>query len=266
MKIALYVRSDNVHQSFFEELLRRRALSYELNPRDTTQCTHAISLGGDGTFLSAVRTMGASQRLPLMGVNTGRLGFLATVSLAQVDQALDSIERSTYRTEQRAMIDVSNIANCINTRATALNEFSIQKSGTSMIHIHMTVDGVLAASYWADGVIVSTPTGSTAYSMSVSGPILTPECRCFVVSPIAPHNLSIRPLVVGDGAMLGITVTSRTNADSISTLDNKEYKAASGSSYTITKSADCQEVISLQDNNFYDTIREKLLWGVDLRN
>ncbi|MEG0656811.1 MAG: NADH kinase, partial [Mucinivorans sp.] len=124
--------------------------------------------------------------------------------------------------------------------------------GTSMIHIQMVVDGVVAASYWADGVIVSTPTGSTAYSMSVAGPILVPGCRCFVVSPIAPHNLSIRPLVVSDGVEIILTLTSRMGAESICTLDNREYRAVSGSSYTITKSDEYQEVISLANSNFYD--------------
>ncbi|MEF9949610.1 MAG: NAD(+)/NADH kinase [Mucinivorans sp.] len=266
MKIALYVRADNVHQKSFEALLQGRGVDYAVNPNDTTGCSHAISLGGDGTFLSAVRTMGSSRRLPLMGVNTGRLGFLATVSLDDAQKALECLARGTYRTEQRAMIQVSGIDCCSGQKPTALNEFTIQKFGTSMIHIQMVVDGVVAASYWADGVIVSTPTGSTAYSMSVAGPILVPGCRCFVVSPIAPHNLSIRPLVVSDGVEIILTLTSRMGAESICTLDNREYRAVSGSSYTITKSDEYQEVISLANSNFYDTLREKLLLGIDLRN
>lgn len=266
MKIALYVRPDNDHQAHIERTLTAHELPYEINPRNTESFTHAVSLGGDGTFLSAVRTMGASLRLPLMGVNSGRLGFLATVSLDAIDEALECLKRGEYLTEWRQMISADNVDGCKGLRATALNEFTIQKSGTSMIEIEMWVDGVLAASYWADGVIVSTPTGSTAYSMSVSGAILVPGCRCFVISPIAPHNLSLRPLVVSDDVRLTITVRSRTGDASICTLDNREYIAPSGTSYDLYRSDDHQEVITLAGNNFYETLREKLLWGVDLRN
>lgn len=266
MKIALYVRPDNKHLVFFEKLLVEHSLCYEMNPTDTSDCTHAISLGGDGTFLSAVRTMGSTVRLPLLGVNSGRLGFLATVSLDRAGAALQELKDGQYSIERRSMIDVQGIESCLTAHGTALNEFTIQKSGTSMIEIEMRIDGALAASYWADGVIVSTPTGSTAYSMSVSGAILVPSARCFIVSPIAPHNLSLRPLVLSDGVELVLRVSSRNGGSSISTLDNHQYEAPSGSTYTLTKSDHWQEVINMADSNFYNTLREKLLWGVDLRN
>lgn len=266
MKIALYVRPDNKHIAFFEKLLASFSLSYEMNPKNTSDCTHAISLGGDGTFLSAVRVMGSSVRLPLLGVNSGRLGFLATVSMDRAGYALQCLKDGNYSIEHRSMIGVRGIESCGALSGTALNEFTIQKTGTQMIEIEMRIDGALAASYWADGVIVSTPTGSTAYSMSVSGAILVPSCRCFIVSPIAPHNLSLRPLVLSDGAELVLRVNSRSGGASIATLDNRQYEAPSGSIYTLTKSDHSQQVINMEDNNFYNTLREKLLWGVDLRN
>lgn len=266
MKIALYARPDNVHLPSMERLLNLRSIDYLLNATDTTLCTHAISLGGDGTFLSAVRKMGLSRRLPLLGINGGRLGFLATVNLEDMELALDSLIAGKYHSEKRTMIEIEGIDICGASKSRALNEFTIQKHGPSMIEIELSIDDALVASYWADGVIVSTPTGSTAYSMSVSGSILAPDCQCFIISPIAPHNLSLRPLVVSDCSSVAIRVVSRTGKPSICTVDNREYEAPSGSTYTISKSPESQQVIGLVEGNFYDTLREKLLWGVDLRN
>lgn len=266
MKIALYARQDNPNLPDFIALLERFSVEYIIAPQDTQCCTHAISFGGDGTFLSAVRKMGRTKRLPLMGINSGRLGFLATVSLDDTARAIQKLIKGDYKTEYRSMLDVSGSCSAGTLRATALNEFTLQKKGTAMVKIELSIHGALVASYWADGVILSTPTGSTAYSMSVSGSILAPDCNCMIISPIAPHNLSLRPLVISDSAQVSLKISSRMDDDSICTVDNREFDAPSGSVYEIVKSEHSQDVIVFDDNNFYDTLREKLLWGVDLRN
>lgn len=235
-----------------------------LNPCDTAGFDLAVSLGGDGTFLSAVRKMDQGGYRPILGINSGRLGFLSSSQLENAAKALQALLDGRYNMEPRAMLEVRGIEQCAKTKA--LNEFTVQKSGTSMIFLELEIDGVPVAAYWADGIIISTPTGSTAYSMSVGGSILTPLCGCFIVSPIAPHNLSLRPLVVRDSAKIVVKASARHNETTVTTtIDNYEYKVSGENKFTITRSHDNLQVVNLLDNNFYATLREKLHWGIDPR-
>lgn len=265
MKIAVYGRPKNQGIQKIEECLRASAVDYQINPDNTKGYTIALSVGGDGTFLSAVRSMG-HQLIPILGINSGRLGFLASVAMSDISQALEAILNGKYTLQNRLMIGVDG-GNVQEKSNRALNEFSIQKSGTSMINIEVEIAGEAVAKYWADGVIVSTPTGSTAYSMSVGGAILSPDCQCLILSPIAPHNLNIRPLVVPATNPITIKVTTRGECENaIATIDNREVEAPSGTTYTIMPCTQKLQEIVLQGHSFYNTLRDKLLWGVDLRN
>lgn len=264
MKIALYTRVENPSLSHFIAQLGSFGLQYELNPLSTAGFDYAISFGGDGTFLSSVRKMGR-ECIPVMGINSGRLGFLSTVSKDCAEDAIEDLISGNFKTVKRSMIKIlaDDIPEGIPHRA--LNEFTIQKNGTSMILIEIAIDGQQIGSYWADGIIISTPTGSTAYSMSVGGAILTPECRAFIISPIAPHNLNIRPLVVPDSGAVWLRVTTRSGCQAIATIDNREYNVLSGASFELIRSKYELETIHLQKSTYYSTLRDKLLWGVDLR-
>lgn len=264
MKIAVYGRLENNGIPKIEECLRVKGVDYQVNPDSTDGFALALSVGGDGTFLSAVRSMG-HQLIPILGINSGRLGFLATVDLGDISQTVDAVIEGEYMLQNRLLIGV-NGDNIPAKSNRALNEFSIQKSGTSMINIEVKIGGEAVARYWADGVIVSTPTGSTAYSMSVGGAILSPDCQCLTLSPIAPHNLNIRPLVVPASSSISITVTTRDCENAIATIDNREVEAPSGAKYTVKPCANKLQEIVLQGHSFYNTLRDKLLWGVDLRN
>lgn len=260
MKIALYSRTDNSSLPVITDELARRGLDFSLNPETPEGCDLALSFGGDGTFLSAVRKMGR-QRIPILGINSGRLGFMAAVAIEEIGKAMDDLKEGRYSVEERTLLQVSN-----GLEGLAVNEFTIQKEGTAMVSVEIEIDGEHVATYWADGVIVSTSTGSTAYSLSVGGAILAPGCRCLILSPIAPHNLNIRPLVVPDTSCITLKVSTRTGGGAIATIDNRECLVPDGSVFELAKAPQMLQVIRPAGNSFYKTLRNKLLWGVDARN
>lgn len=267
MKIAVYCRECSpVVDQLVALCARLGGVGCVVNPNQAQLegCDVAVSVGGDGTFLSAVRKMGRNL-LPILGVNSGRLGFLAAVSHDDVEEALVQIIDGEYKLQDRLMISVQG-EGIPSTASRALNEFALQKSGTAMIEIQIEIDGQQVGGYWADGVIVSTPTGSTAYSMSVGGAILTPGCQNFIISPIAPHNLNIRPLVVPSNCSVVLRVATRGAGGVIATVDNCEFDVSSGSCFTVVKSCDVLQEVVLDGSSFYNTLRSKLMWGVDLRN
>lgn len=260
MKIALYTRPENPSLSIITEELARRRLEFSLNPESPEGYDLALSFGGDGTFLSTVRKMGRSH-IPILGINSGRLGFMAAVALEDIAGALDELRDGRYTIEERTLLQVSG-----GVQGLAVNEFTIQKDGTAMISVEIGIDGEHVATYWADGVIVSTSTGSTAYSMSVGGAILAPGCRCLILSPIAPHNLNIRPLVVPDTSVVTLKVMTRSGGGAIATIDNRECLVADGATFDLAKARHMLRVVRPVGNSFYKTLRNKLLWGVDARN
>lgn len=260
MKIALYARAENPNLSTVVREIDRRGFAYALNPESSAGYDLALSFGGDGTFLSAVRKMGACQ-IPILGINSGRLGFMAAVAADEIGPAMDKLHEGRYSVEERTLLAVEGGAT-----GRAVNEFTIQKEGMSMISVEIGIDGGNVATYWADGVIVSTSTGSTAYSMSVGGAIVAPGCRCWILSPIAPHNLNIRPLVVPDTSVVTLRVTTRNGGEAIATIDNREQRVANGTGFTLSRAKQVLRVIRPEGNSFYRTLRDKLLWGVDARN
>ena len=222
-----------------------------------------VSIGGDGTLLDCVSLV-RDTNIPIWGINIGRLGFLTYTSLDDVDDAIESLLNKDYTIESRSMIEV--LADGVRPFfPSALNEVTVQKQDATMITVHAYIDGEFLGTYWSDGVIVATPTGSTAYSMSIGGPIVDPYSNVFIISPIAPHNLNMRPLVVPDTSMLRLEVESRTGS-AIWSMDNHRFTIPSGSSISIKKSAAQIKFIKFKGTNFCINLRNKLLWGLDKRN
>jgi NAD+ kinase len=224
-----------------------------------------ISLGGDGTFIKTVGFVRDSG-VPIIGINTGRLGFLANISKEQIKDALDQFREKKFEFQKRSLLRVQTEEDLFGEDNFALNEVTIQKRDTaSMITVHASLDNKYLNSYWADGLIVSTPTGSTAYNLSCGGPIITPGCQVHILTPIAPHNLNVRPVVVPDHMPIKLSIEGRERRYLIS-LDGNSKNIRQGEEVLITKAEFMINVVKFEDNNFLDTIRNKMLWGIDKRN
>jgi len=221
-----------------------------------------ICYGGDGTFLEGVRCQG-KRRIPVAGINSGRLGFLASVPKECIDEAFEKIAGGEYEIEERTLLHVEGAV--FNGYPYAINEFSIQRNGLGMISVEVYVDDEMVGRYWGDGAMVSTPSGSTAYALSVGGPIVTPECGCFVIAPIAPHNLTMRPVIIPDSGCVTLRADSREVGISAN-LDNCHFEAESGSIFRITKAKESVRLLRLSGSSFYDTLRNKMMWGFDRRD
>jgi NAD+ kinase len=224
-----------------------------------------ISLGGDGTFLKSVQFIRDSG-VPILGINTGRLGFLANISKEDIEACLVNIDLKKYDFQLRSLLRVHTADNIFGTDNFALNELTLQKRDTSsMITVHASLDDKYLNSYWADGLIVSTPTGSTAYNLSCGGPIITPGCQVHILTPIAAHNLNVRPVVVPDHLPIKLSIEGRDRSYLIS-LDGNSKSVKLGEEIIVEKAEFMINVIKFEHNNFLDTIRNKMFWGVDKRN
>lgn len=224
-----------------------------------------ISVGGDGTFIKTVGFIRDSN-VPILGINTGRLGFLANIRRDQIEESMALILQKKYVYEKRSLLSVETKNKIFGEDNFALNEVTVHKKDTaSMITVHATLGEDYLNSYWADGLIVATPTGSTAYSLSCGGPIITPGCKVHILTPIAAHNLNVRPMVVADDLEIKLTVEGREKSYLVS-LDSKTKNIAAGEEIIIRKAKFMVNVIKFEDNNFLDTIRKKMLWGIDQRN
>lgn len=224
-----------------------------------------ISLGGDGTFLKFV-TYVRSSGVPVMGINTGRLGFLANTSREDFERILEKVATNDFVYQKRSLLKVTTDENYFGDDNYGLNELTVHKKDTSsMITVHAELDGKFLNSYWADGLIVATPTGSTAYSLSCGGPIITPGCAVHILSPIAPHNLNVRPVVVPDHMPIKLTVNGR-DRKYLLTLDSLSKAVKNGTEVYLEKASFMINVIKFEENNFLDTIRNKMMWGIDKRN
>lgn len=222
-----------------------------------------ISFGGDGTFLQTVAML-ENRDFPIVGINIGRLGFLANVPKTDIAAALDHIRAGDYTIESRKLLEVAGDFPVRPAFPYAFNEFSVQKEGMNMVSVELSIDGEPVATYMADGLLVSTPTGSTAYSLSVGGPIVAPGCDCFLVSPIAPHNLTMRPLVVESSRVFTLRVDARSER-CIATLDNRPALVRNHASFTVRRARHAVRLIRLPHVSFYRTLRRKLFWGLDAR-
>ncbi len=224
----------------------------------------ALSLGGDGTFLRTASTVGR-RSIPILGINTGRLGFLADINREDVKDTLDEVFQGQYHVEQRSLLQLNPDASVIGTENFALNEIAILKRDTSsMITIHTYIDDEYLTTYVADGLLLATPTGSTAYSLSVGGPIMVPQAKNVILSPVAPHSLNVRPLVIPEDSRVSLQVESRSK-NFLVALDGRSAVLPSESKLEISKADFTIGVVKKLNHTFYQTLRQKLHWGNDPR-
>lgn len=291
MKVAIYGRStnDNISEHIqllfnklneyntdiliYEPLYKFLTLKMKIKGSIKTFNAHSdlkqdvdcmLSLGGDGTFLETL-TYVRNSGIPVLGINTGRLGFLANVAINEINDAIESLVNKKYSIEKRILLSVTSPVNLFEVNY-ALNELTIfKKNSSSMITIHTYINGDYLNSYFADGLIIATPTGSTAYSLSCGGPLVMPGSQNFVITPIAPHNLNVRPLVISDNNVIKLKVEGRSS-HYLASLDSRSEIIDSSIELTLKKADFELHIIILENQNFFNTIRNKLLWGLDKRN
>jgi NAD+ kinase len=224
-----------------------------------------ISIGGDGTLLESVSHIGKTQT-PVLGINTGRLGFLATISRDETDLALEQVLKKSFVLDRRAVLRLDTDREIFGNLNFALNDVTVVKKDTSaMITIHTFIDGEFLNSYWADGIIVSTPTGSTGYSLSCGGPLIFPRSGNFVLTPVSPHNLTVRPIILSDTSEISFQVDGRSKKFLV-TLDSRIATVDNTVKLTIRKADFIVNLIQLEGHHYFKTLRQKLNWGLDVRN
>jgi NAD+ kinase len=224
-----------------------------------------VSLGGDGTLLDTI-TLVRDKNIPILGINFGRLGFLASMGKGELSTAVGALANNTFVVDKRSLVHLDANMPLFGEVPYALNEFAIHKTDTSpMIKIHTYLNGEFLNTYWADGLIVATPTGSTGYSLSCNGPIVFPQSSSFVITPVAPHNLNVRSIVVPDNNIISFEVEGRTD-HFICTLDSRKELVEKQVQLAIKKESFTVSLVRLNENNFLQTLRTKLSWGLDKRN
>lgn len=228
------------------------------------QTDFLFSIGGDGTFLETL-TFVRDKGIPVVGLNTGRLGFLSYISQETLVESLESIFSGRYELEERMLLEVNSTGGNTPDFNMALNEVRLYKNSASLITIHVHVNDEFLSSYWADGLILSTPTGSTAYNLSVGGPIVIPESDSMVLSPIAPHNLTVRPLVLPGKAKLEFTIDTREPTYQLA-LDSRSSDIPVEEKIIVARSGTTLKMVRIENISFYSTLRNKLMWGIDKRN
>jgi NAD+ kinase len=272
MKAGIYIRKEELkHDPRYAELIGSLSEAgcecYQVGSKDELQpqTDLILAVGGDGTFLSA-SIVAADTGIPVMGANLGRLGFLSENRWQAVGAALAS---GDYTVENRTILH-SCISACTGVGAVdnwpyALNEVCVHRTGASMLAVDVTIDGTTLPTYWADGLLVATSSGSTAYSLSVGGPIVFPGAKALIITPIASHNLNIRPLIVPDTSVVSFRVRAR-DGKAIFTADNRSVEIPDGTSVTMTVAQFSLKRVRLNSSNFINALTEKLLWGEDIRN
>lgn len=226
---------------------------------------YMVSIGGDGTMLDTL-TYVRDLETPVLGINSGRLGFLAGVGMENATKALDNLRKGHYQIDERSVLELESNVTLFDGVKYALNDFVIhKKDSSSMIIIHSYINGEFLNSYWSDGLIISTPTGSTGYSLSCGGPIMYPSSASFAVTPVAPHNLNVRPIIVSDENVLSFEIEGRATSYLVS-LDSRSESINSHVQLAIKKAPFKFNLIRFNDENYLNTLRQKLMWGVDNRN
>lgn len=259
-----------VYQPFIEYLKDKVVINSEMIPFSNHREIHSkvdflFSIGGDGTFLDATRFV-MDSGIPMIGINTGRLGFLSNISIDEIDEAIDAIENGRFTLDNRTLLKIETPGHIFGEENFALNEMTVHKKDTSsMIIIRAYLNGEFLNSYWADGLIIATPTGSTAYSLSCGGPIVLPGSGNFVITPVAPHNLNVRPIVVPDRSVITLKMEGRGDHFLVS-LDSRSETIDSSVNLTISKNSFNINLLQLQSHSYSSTIRNKLNWGLDKRN
>ena len=223
-----------------------------------------FSIGGDGTILDAI-TVVRDSNIPIVGLNTGKLGFLASISKDEIESALKAVFAKEYTIDERSLLKLESSSGLFKEFPYSLNEIAVQKVDSAMITVLVNIDGEFLNTYWVDGLLVSTPTGSTAYSLSVGGPIIVPQSGNFIISPISPHNLTVRPIVLRDTSKVQLKLEGRS-LNYILSLDHRSIMIKNTEEIIISKAEFKIKLIKLNDTSFYKTLRNKLMWGVDKRN
>lgn len=268
------LRRHNIEPVIFQDLFNTFYSSIEIEgPYSTFNATQdlsgdldcMISLGGDGTLLDTVALVKDSD-IPVLGVNYGRLGFLANVGRDELGAAIEDIVKRNYVLDKRTLIHVTSDTHLFGKTPYGLNEFVVHKKDTSpMIKIHTFLNGEFLNTYWADGLIVSTPTGSTGYNLSCGGPVVFPESGCFSITAVAPHNLNVRPIVIPDSSVLSFELEGRADGFLVS-LDSRREVVPKEIQLAVRKENFGLNLIRFHDSNFLQTLRNKLSWGLDKRN
>jgi len=262
----------NIENDFFNEIMHVNGFAEKYKTFKTFKSLNnlydlLISIGGDGTILRAI-TFVRDLSIPIVGINTGRLGFLSTIQTNEIEEAIGHILKGNFKISERTLLSVETDPKnkSINELNFALNEIAVsRKNTTAMIKVETHLNKEYLTSYWADGLIVSTPTGSTGYSLSCGGPVITPKTDSFVLTPIAPHNLNARPLVIPDSTEIQLKVDGREDHYLMS-LDSRIATLVNPTVVTIKKAPFKIKMVELMNENFINTLRKKLLWGEDKRN
>jgi NAD+ kinase len=259
-----------IFQQFFEQIKNSITLpadtaTFSGSEELTDEIEFIVSLGGDGTLLDTI-TLVRDKNIAIMGINFGRLGFLASIGREEVITAVKAIAQRTYVVDKRTLIHLDSSIPMFGNVPYALNDFSIHKRDVaSMIKIHTYLNGEFLNTYWADGLIVATPTGSTGYSLSCNGPVVFPDSGSFVMTPVAPHNLNVRPIIVPDSTIISFEIESRAD-QIICALDSRREVVSKDIQLAIKKEKFDIKLVRLSENNFLQTLRNKLTWGLDKRN
>ncbi|MBE0651952.1 MAG: NAD kinase [Bacteroidales bacterium] len=258
-----------VYRPYYEKLTRKIRFASEpeifSNMEDIKGLDFLFSIGGDGTLLDSVPFVRDSNT-PILGINLGRLGFLSSISKFELRQAIEYIYNNNFTLDQRALLQLKKPDNLFGDLNFALNDATVYRNNkTSLVAVHVYVDDLFLNTYWGDGLIISTPTGSTAYSLSVGGPIITPGSENFVIAPIASHNLTVRPIVISDKSSIKLKIEGRENTY-LMAMDSRLATIKKTEEIILGKSDFKINLVRMPGHNFFSTIREKLFWGVDIRN
>ncbi|MEJ7820876.1 MAG: NAD kinase [Chitinophagaceae bacterium] len=269
-ELALYKIEPVIFQDFFNQIYSTincgdKYSTFNCSEDLVEDIDCIISLGGDGTLLDTV-TLVRDTGIPVLGINYGRLGFLASIGKDELHTAVEALVKRTYMLDKRTLLHLDANMPLFDKVPYALNEITIHKKDTSpMIKIHTYLNGEFLNTYWADGLIVATPTGSTGYSLSCNGPVIFPESASFVITPVSPHNLNIRPIIVPDNNIISFEIEGRTDGF-LCTLDSRREIVDKDVQLAVKKEAFGINLIRLNENNFLQTLRNKLSWGLDKRN
>lgn len=260
----------SIHQDFYNFLTNeinfkpKSAIVFKNHSELKKDTDLLFSIGGDGTILDAI-TFVRDSGIPIVGINTGKLGFLASIAKDEIDVALAAIYENDYTIEERTVLKIDSPSQVFGDFPYCLNEVAVQKIDSAMIKVHVHIDGEFLNTYWSDGLIISTPTGSTAYSLSVGGPIIIPNSGNFIISPISPHNLTVRPIVLPDTSKIQLKLESQA-LNYIASLDHRSVVIKNTDELLIQKADFKINLLKLNSTSFYKTLRNKLMWGADKRN
>ena len=256
-----------VQKEFFQFLTKEQKMDLQVAgtfEEDNFEADMVLSMGGDGTFLKAATHVG-NKNIPILGINTGRLGFLADVSPEELEETFEDIYKNNYKIEDRSVLQVTSEGQPLKSTPFGLNEIAVLKrDSSSMITIHTSINGAYLTTYQADGLVIATPTGSTAYSLSIGGPVIVPHSNTIAITPVAPHSLNIRPIVINDDWEITLDVESRSH-NFLVAIDGRSETCCEGTRLVIRKADYNIKVVKRPNHIFFHTLRDKMMWGADSR-